>query len=380
MAEQWDLPRKSAPADETIDAALLAELRARVDAGASQLIMLAGPVRRAALALRVAHAMPGPVVMVNATMGSVHAVLRGEPALGRRVLIVAGPLDSAELALRLREIATAAPQVIAVEPDRLWLARMLRALRACRPHLVIVEAGALAAGTLERHARTETVLRWVRDVLPGAGVLALCHPALPAFAQHIGSLLNATPRAVDPLLPRRIALRGRLLSHERDRLPALLDALRTVHGSAFIAVPSRGKAVALTGALARAGFDATAYHGGLTATERAAILGAVRDGRQQLLVATEALATVADLPCPALLAYTHPPRSLEALVVLAERAEPAQRRVPLLMLYTAQDLAAQAEAATRSVPALARLRRIYGALRHQSNRGQVLLDPEQLTP
>jgi hypothetical protein len=340
----------------------------------SRVVAMAGPLRRATLALRLAQAAADPVVLITARLDIVRAAIRAAPDLGRRAVLVSGMLESAELALRMREIATATPSLVALEPDRLWQARMVRALRAYAPRTMLVEVGGLAVDARERHLRAETVLRWTRDLFPDAVIVALQQPTPESILDRFATLLNAHPEQIGPVLPERVALRIQAHEDERARLGALLHALRSAAGAALVVAPSRGRARTLASALARAGLNAALYHGGQSAVERATILDGWRDGRQQLLVATEAIAVVPDLPCPALLAFSHPPRSLETLILLAERAEAGSAAMPVLVLHAPPDVEALPGAVAASVPALGHLRRRYASLRRHSQRCQVLID------
>lgn len=365
---------RNAEGDET--AMQVARLTDGVRAGRAQLVLASGPARRAHLAVALLASLGSAALVVSADTQRAIDAIHEDTRLPRRVPSLPLHLDGADLEMRLRELGDARSPVSIVHPDRLWQAPIARAIRALQPPLVIVIGDALAAGLAERHLALLSLLRRIRVLLPDTTFILLSQPVLPTQEQTLAAAIAAAITRVGPLLVPQVAPHLVPLNHERDRVPGIIERL-AAPGFSLISAPTRKAAVAIAAALRRSGWDAEAYHGGLLPAEAAALLDAVRQGRQRVLVCTEALARVSRLPPPEALLCSQPPRTAEWLLLLAERAEQRASPVPLSILYTAADIGGIVGAARGAAPTLATLRRSYAAVQRLAARGHLLLDLER---
>jgi hypothetical protein len=286
-------------------------------------------------------------------------------------LVVMGPLDREALAVRIGAIASRDARLIVLDSDRVWHARLARVLHTVDIRLVVIDTTGLAAGAAARWALLQQLVRRAGDLMHAAHIVLLSPPAVrPPLALPPGS----TYWQYGDLVPAAVAFSCTEHTSEDGRLASLAASVRAAAGSVLLVTPSRGVAESVAAVLRGAALDAAAYHGGLLQAERAALFAAFSEGRLRVLVATEAIQWEATLPSPALLLFSHPPHSLESLVVLAGRAERATQRTPVVVHVVAGDHAVRAAHSQAGVPAIAALDRAYEGARRRAVRGTAVVD------
>ncbi|HEY8256784.1 MAG TPA: ATP-dependent DNA helicase RecQ [Gemmatimonadales bacterium] len=110
------------------------------------------------------------------------------------------------------------------------------------------------------------------------------------------------------------------VGHERERLSALLELLRTDDHMTIVYAPTRGLTESVARALVRSGHRAAPYHAGLTKTCRAATLEAFLDDRVDVIVATCAFGMGIDKPDVRLVVHWTLPATPEEYYQEAGRA------------------------------------------------------------
>ena len=331
--------------------------------------------RMGALAELVAKA--GSPVLVVSMAAPTQASLPRRAMLGIGVPWLGATLVPAEWDLRLAEVAAGVIPLIVADARLLWDSQFVVAVTRLRPRLVVFDVTPDVEGDLtDRWALVLRIAR-VRQVLPATLIAAIGMPTSPWardwLAAHLGS--TAVPRG--NLVPPGVALRTVRVEAERDRWGAILDAAPPSGGPLLLVTPSRSRAIA---AARRLGSTAVAYHGGLLLGERAAILEAYRRQPPRTLVVTQTLPRSDDLPAPAAIVLTHPPRHPETLTSLLGWAARAKAPIPLLIVYTPSDLASALAGVTYPRPSLSDLRHVYRATRRLARQGYARILPESLAP
>lgn len=366
--------RLAAMLTEARFAALVASVEA-LQPGASPLVAhLAGTEQRREAAIALARAIAGPALLIHAHVAFYRQGLRRDGERTARLLALGPGLESAELALRLRELADGVYPVVAVDPERLWQVPVERAIQQRSPRLVVLDTGSLAANGPAADLLAEGLLQRLRRLLPEARVVRLGQFPSPARLPLAGA---RQPLRLGDALPASTAVRLHEIVDERQRIRALVALVRRHEQRGLILAPSRGKASALASVLRQIGLDAGVYHGGLSVSERAALIGTFQDGRQRLLVATESLFSAPPLPTPALVAFSHLPRGLDQVLRLADLAADREDGVELAIVATADELRLS-DAAPQVLPTLTQVRRVWRAVRTAAAGDLLLVGPERL--
>jgi hypothetical protein len=347
--------------------ALLLQLQREAPHARRACVLAAGRHMQHRLARRLLAALPGPAVYVAVPSTLQESLAHPEAALPPP-LLVAGPLDREELAVRIGAIAEGGARLIALDSERLWHARLARALHAADVRLVVVDTSGLAVGSVARWAAIQSLTGRLEDLMPDAHLVLLSPPT--PWPSSIDMLVGPCWQC-GALVPDAVAISWIQHTSEAERLSSLLSHIRAASGAVLLVAPTRGAAESLAARLREAPLDAAAYHAGLLPAQRAALFTAFREGRLRVLVATEAIHLEAGLPSPALLAFSHPPHSLESLVLLAGRAEHATQGTALVVHTVGGDRAVEPGA---KLPTLATVDRLYEALQRRAVHGIATAD------
>jgi len=334
---------------------------------------------RAMYALEVGRAKGGPTLVVTASTGVLRqaAEALGHAVLGALLIVPEGQ-EGAEQSLRLTEIESSVYSFVAVTPAMLWQTRLARTILSWHPILVVLDAGALAVDPLENDLQTLATLLRIRALLPQVFILILAGIADLSLRGALVRELGGAIGSLGPPLPPKVILQAPEVASDKERVSQLAGLVAAQNGTGLIMTPSRRTAATVAAALQAIGHNAAAYHTGLNATEQLAILEAFRDGRQRLLVGTEALLDEDELPVLGFIAFSHPPRSLFSLARLADRLELATRQALLVVVYTTADLQNLKQDAIQRVPSRAQVRDLYRLLRRQAVGAYVLATTEML--
>ncbi|HEY9518920.1 MAG TPA: RecQ family ATP-dependent DNA helicase, partial [Gemmatimonadales bacterium] len=225
----------------------------------------------------------------------------------------------------LDRVAAGEDRLVYTSPERLTRLAAELTRRGIRPGLLAID---------EAHCISE----WGSDFRPAYRSLRRTRAAL-GWPQAIALTGSATP-GVRRELSRAIGLGGARgqstilgsfdrrnlwfgvarVTSERERLEALIEALRWQQALAIVYAPTRNLVEALTRLLREAGFQAAAYHAGLGSKVRREVLERFLTDRLGVVVATCAFGMGIDKPNVRLVVHWAPPPTPEAYYQEAGRA------------------------------------------------------------
>jgi ATP-dependent DNA helicase RecQ len=142
----------------------------------------------------------------------------------------------------------------------------------------------------------------------------------------------------------------------------LLALLRNVPGTAIVYVRTRNRTVQIANWLSKSGISASAYHAGLTASQRNERQTDWIHNRVRVMVATNAFGMGIDKPNVRAVVHWDLPESLEAYYQEAGRAGRDGLKAYALALYHDVDLVSLRQNVDRKYPDLAFVKRLYQAL------------------
>lgn len=158
------------------------------------------------------------------------------------------------------------------------------------------------------------------------------------------------------------------LFRDENKRETVRDVLKGVSGSGIVYAATRRGVEAWAEWLTQQGEAAVAYHGGLTAPERAQAQQAWITDQARLVVATNAFGMGIDKPSVRAVIHVDVPGSLEAYYQEAGRAGRDGQRAYAVLLFTPQDEATQRALIEESHPDARSVARIYDAV---CNLGQI---------
>ncbi len=230
----------------------------------------------------------------------------------------------------LRRMQARSLALLYASPERLGsLARRLRSIAGIPTLLAVDEAHCISEWGHDFRPSFRA-LRRVRWLLGEPQTVALTGSATPQVRADIaqclglGARLGGAPReAVTHVCsfdrPNLWFGVVRLKEHGH-RLPWLLALLERGGGVSLVYVPTRGLAERVAGMLRRHGWVAVAYHAGLPAERRAAVLGEFLADRYDVVVATCAFGMGIDKPDVRLVVHWNLPPTPESYYQEAGRA------------------------------------------------------------
>jgi ATP-dependent DNA helicase RecQ len=242
----------------------------------------------------------------------------------------------------LDRIGSGVARLVYTSPERLPRLAAELTRRGIRPALLAVD---------EAHCISE----WGSDFRPAYRSLRKTRAAL-GWPQAIALTGSATP-VVRGEVSRAIGLGGARgqcsvlgsfdrrnlwfgvarVSSERERLDALIEALRWQGELAIVYAPTRSLVEALTRVLCQAGFQAAAYHAGLGTGVRREVLERFLTDRLRVVVATCAFGMGIDKPNVRLVVHWNLPPTPEAYYQEAGRAGRDGGLARCLLLYRGGD-------------------------------------------
>lgn len=301
------------------------------------------------------------------------------PALLAQTTFVNSSLESAELALRLNEIAAGRYRLVYAAPERLRQRPFIHALaRAGVVLAVIDEAHCLS---MWGHDFRPDYL-FIRHVLPDLGsprVLAMTATATPEMMAEIAAQLGRDLRAVNTgVLRDNLYLIARRAENEDHKLRLLLPFMQRQRGCGIVYVNSRDHAEMLEKQLRQAGINARAYHAGMGAAERSALQDRFMSGEVRVMVATVAFGMGVDKADVRFVIHYNPPRSLEAYSQESGRAGRDGKPAVCLLLHTPGDRTSLKKWSKEEAVDLEGLRAVYRVLRGLLRGGAGLVDATTL--
>jgi ATP-dependent DNA helicase RecQ len=203
-----------------------------------------------------------------------------------------------------------------------------------------------------------------REAFPDAQVVALTATATPEVRDDIVHLL----RLDRPVVQVAGFDRPNLFWAVRhacgfdDKVSQLLPLLDEANGPAIVYAATRDDVSRLTAVLRECGFPAVAYHGGMSAAERAEAQEQFIAGRVPIAVATNAFGLGVDKQAVRMVVHFAAPGSIESYYQEAGRAGRDGGRAECILFHDPEDRRVHEFLVDRAFPPRALVERVYAAL------------------
>ena len=301
------------------------------------------------------------------------------PALLARTTLVNSVLETAEMELRLGEIAAGRYRLVYAAPERLRQRPFVHALARARVRLVIIdEAHCLS---MWGHDFRPDYL-FIRSVLPDLGdprVLAMTATATPAMMGEIAAALGRELCLVNTgVLRDNLYLITHGVENDDHKMRVLVPFVQHQRGSGIVYVSSRDNAERLEKVLRQAGVNARAYHAGLGTAERSMLQDRFMDSEVRVMIATVAFGMGVDKSDVRFIVHYNPPRSLEAYSQESGRAGRDGKPAVCLLLHTRADRTNLKRWSREQAVDIEALRAVYRQVRVVLKEGRGLVDAPAL--
>ena len=301
------------------------------------------------------------------------------PALLARTTLVNSVLETAEMELRLGEIAAGRYRLVYAAPERLRQRPFVHALARAGVRLVVIdEAHCLS---MWGHDFRPDYL-FIRSVLPDLGdpqVLAMTATATPAMMGEIAAALGRELCLVNTgVLRDNLYLITHGAENDDHKMRVLVPFVQHQRGSGIVYVSSRDNAERLEKVLRQAGVNARAYHAGLGTPERSMLQDRFMDSEVRVMIATVAFGMGVDKSDVRFIVHYNPPRSLEAYSQESGRAGRDGKPAVCLLLHARADRTNLKRWSREQAVSIDGLRAVYRQVRAVLKEGRGLVDAPAL--
>lgn len=303
------------------------------------------------------------------------------PAVRQRTALINSTLSPEEMRRSLDDLAGGKLKLVYAAPERLRHHAFLRALRAARTSLVVVDEAHCIS--MWGHDFRPDYL-FIPKALPELGnpaLLAITATATPAMVEQIGVALG---RQLDQV---RISLfRPNLfydvhrLDNREQKVAKVVEICRQERGSGIVYVSSRKDAESIAGVLRDNRVAAIPYHAGLDPDVRAQNQDRFMRGQVRVVVATVAFGMGVDKADVRFIVHLGPPGSLEAYAQESGRAGRDGKPARCVLLIAPTDESRLARQARQDEVDLESLRRVYATVKRVASGEWAIVDPEALLP
>lgn len=294
--------------------------------------------------------LPGTTVVVSPLIALMEDQVSSLEARGIPATYLASTLPFEERSARMRVIRQGRMKIVYVAPERLGADGFLDLLEQIEIGAVVVD---------EAHC----IVQWGHDFRPDyLRIGELLERLRPR--RVMACTATATPATRDEILARlgldgggtKLVLRGfsrpnltldvRDVGQPREAIAEIYEALTQALGSpgatkgaAIVYAATRRMTERIATELSRRGFEARAYHAGMSADERTLVQQAFSNGSLGIVVATNAFGMGIDRGDVRLVVHAQPPPSIEAYYQEVGRAGRDGEKARGLMLVSASDIA-----------------------------------------
>lgn len=274
--------------------------------------------------------LPGTTIVVSPLIALMHDQVTALEARGVAATYLAGTLDGDVIRQRMGAMARGEYKLVYVAPERLTFDgfRDLIGRLDC-PLVAIDEAHCISEWGHDFRPEYMQIGELLR-LLPQARVLACTATATPIVRDEILERLGLppdTPQHLRGFARPNLAFRVRETPGKQDRVTqvdsVLAEALSQPgggRGTAIVYAPSRRQTEEEALRLQGAGWNAAAYHAGMSGDQRENVQRAFTEGNQEIVVATNAFGMGIDRADVRCIAHLAPPSSVEAYYQEAGRA------------------------------------------------------------
>jgi ATP-dependent DNA helicase RecQ len=267
----------------------------------------------------------GPTLVVSPLISLMQDQVEAARARGLAAAALNSALSPATQRDILAEFCRGAIKLLYTSPERLSRLATELATANCRPELLAVDEAHCISEWGPDFRPAYRTLRRLRAALGWPQAIALTGSATPEVRRDLVRVLGlGSPRGLGTVLGsfdrRNLWFGVARVTNERDRLGALLQMLHSQDALALVYAPTRNLAEELTRVLAEAGLRAAAYHAGLSAATRRAVLQRFLADELAVVVATCAFGMGIDKPNVRLVVHWTLPPTPEAYYQEAGRA------------------------------------------------------------
>jgi len=297
-----------------------------------------------------ATVLPGTTVVVSPLIALMEDQVSSLEARGIPATYLASTLPFEERSARMRDIRRGRMKIVYVAPERLGADGFLDVLEQIEIGAVVVD---------EAHC----IVQWGHDFRPDyLRIGELLDRLRPR--RVMACTATATPATRDEILARlgldsagtKLVLRGFSrpnltldvleVGRPREAIAEIHEALLTsigrpgaTRGAAIVYAATRRMTERIATELSRRGFEARAYHAGMSADERTVVQQAFSNGSLGIVVATNAFGMGIDRGDVRLVVHAQPPPSIEAYYQEVGRAGRDGENARGLLLVSASDIA-----------------------------------------
>jgi len=277
-----------------------------------------------------ALALGGLTVVVSPLVSLMQDQVAAAEARGIPAAALNSALAPAERERVLAQLGSGALRLLYLSPERLARTAADLRRRGGPPALLAIDEAHCISEWGDDFRPSYRALRRARYLLGEPQTVALTGSATPLVRRDIAQALSLGQAAGDRC--RQLAVHvgsfdrpnlwfGALrVRDERERFERLLALLNAVDGLALVYAPTRRATERVAIAIRRAGFRTAAYHAGLEAERRSAVLEAFLAGALDVVVATCAFGMGIDKPDVRLVAHWVAPPTPESYYQEAGRA------------------------------------------------------------
>lgn len=285
-----------------------------------------------------------------------HLKAKGIPA----VAIVSG-MSKNEIDIALDNCIYGKEKFLYLSPERLSSDIFLARLQKMKINLIAIDEAHCISQWGYDFRPSYLKISEVRNQLPGVPILALTASATTDVQDDIQQKLSfKSPKVFRKSFERKNI--SYMVLHEEDKLQRMLNIMRKIQGTGIVYVRTRKKTREIAAFLHRNSVNASFYHAGLNASERAKIQEQWMSGKVRVVVSTNAFGMGIDKSNVRFVVHLDIPDSLEAYYQEAGRAGRDEQKAYAVLLYNESDIVESERRLEMSFPEVQSIRHTYQAL------------------
>ena len=319
--------------------------------------------------------LDGLVLVVSPLISLMEDQVGRARAVGLRAHYLASGQPRGERGWVVDALASRQVDLLFVSPERLsigWFRQVLQ--RVPLAVLAIDEAHCISEWGHDFRPAYREIGGFRAQIPACVPVLALTASATPAVRRDVSTSLGLrSPSTVVQSFDRRnLWWAIEAVPRSRDRLGLLAGRVFHTRGACIVYAPTRNAVESVRRRLVRAGISAEAYHAGLPRAVRSDVQSRFMEGRNRVVVATNAFGMGIDKPDVRFVVHLHLPASLEAYYQEAGRAGRDGESAVCLAYHAPADRGVARRLIDRSHPTELSMRWLDSRLRRAAGPGRIL--------